>query len=626
MIPPEFIDELLSRTDIVEIVDARVKLKKTGQNYSGLCPFHNEKTPSFSVSSDKQFYYCFGCQASGSALKFVMEFDRLDFIPAVEYLAGRLGLEVPQTGRRESPERQLKRKSIYEVLEQAASFYALQLKQGETRDIAVNYLKARGLSGEIARDFGLGFAPSGWDNLQSALAKTNHERQLLIDSGMLIEKEDGENTYDRFRERIMFPIRDVRGRVIAFGGRILGDGKPKYLNSPETEVFHKGRELYGLYEARQRNKKLDHLLVVEGYMDVVALAQHGISNAVATLGTATTGEHLERIFRLVSKVVFCFDGDQAGKNAAWKALNVALPHMRDGRSARFLFVPDGEDPDSLVREEGADKLRERIDSAPHLSDFFFSKLSQDVDTDSLDGKAHLSQLAMPLINQIPVGVFRELMVGKLSEVTNLSSEKLYSLATIQQPKRVAPAPQSQITRGSETSVGPPVDEIPDYGPEDYSHDEYGDLIDDDYVEGAFSAPQVPASPLVNKAISILLSQPEVCTYLQEDVVKMVAEDPGSRLLHELVQFVLEENLMTPMLLLLKFQQRPEFAQLKTLAESEQLLPPEGLAEEFVGTVEKLAQSGELQNRQDQRRRLLAKPWSELTDEEKSLLKELSRRA
>ncbi|MEX1237813.1 MAG: DNA primase, partial [Pseudomonadales bacterium] len=301
VIPQDFIDELLARTDIVEIVQQRVTLKKTGQNYSGLCPFHNEKTASFSVSADKQFYYCFGCQASGNALKFVMELDGLDFISAVESLSARVGLEVPRTGEQASPEQTEHRKSIYDMLAQCSEFYKDQLRQHSGRERAITYLKERGLTGEIARDFGLGFAPPGWDNLYTALAKTNHERDLLIESGMVIDNPEEEKTYDRFRDRIMFPIRDVRGRTIAFGGRIIGEGKPKYLNSPETPVFHKGRELYGLFEARKRNRKLERLMIVEGYMDVVALAQHDINYCVATLGTATSDEHIERMFRMVSR-------------------------------------------------------------------------------------------------------------------------------------------------------------------------------------------------------------------------------------------------------------------------------------------------------------------------------------
>ncbi|HKI73485.1 MAG TPA: DNA primase, partial [Pseudomonadales bacterium] len=404
MIPPDFIDELLERTDIVEIVGQRVTLKKAGKDYTGLCPFHNEKSPSFSVSADKQFYYCFGCQASGTALKFIMEFDRLDFIAAVELLAGRVGMEVPRSDHVEAPERTEHRKSIYQILEQVATWYKEQLRHHASRERAVGYLKQRGLSGEVARDFGLGFAPPGWDNLYTALAKSNHERDLLIESGMVIVNDDGEKEHDRFRDRIMFPIRDIRGRVIAFGGRIIGDDKPKYLNSPETPVFHKGRELYGLYEARHHNRRLEQLMVVEGYMDVVALAQHEISYCVATLGTATSEAHVDRLFRLVPKLVFCFDGDDAGRNAAWKALTMTLPHMKDGRSARFLFLPDGEDPDSLVRKEGKAKFEARIAEAPRLEDVFYEKLGAEADTTSLEGKSAVAKLAMPLIAMIPEGV------------------------------------------------------------------------------------------------------------------------------------------------------------------------------------------------------------------------------
>ncbi|MBT3868308.1 MAG: DNA primase, partial [Gammaproteobacteria bacterium] len=366
MIPQEFIEEVLERTDIVEIIEPRVTLKKSGQNYTGLCPFHDEKSPSFSVSQDKQFYYCFGCQASGSALKFLMEFDRMDFVSSIEHLAQRVGLEVPRD-QKSDPGVSQKRKSIYEVLDQSTSFFREQLKSHESRARAVDYLKRRGLSGEIARDFGVGYAPPGWDNLMSKLAISNADRQLLIDSGMLTEQAEEGKTYDRFRDRIMFPIRDLRGRTIAFGGRVLDDdAKPKYLNSPETDVFHKGRELYGLFEARKRVKKLNKLIVVEGYMDVVALAQHGVGYSVATLGTATSTDHIERMFRIVPQIVFCFDGDNAGRNAAWKALLSTLPAMEDACSAKFLFVPDGDDPDSLIRREGQEKFEARVGKAQGL--------------------------------------------------------------------------------------------------------------------------------------------------------------------------------------------------------------------------------------------------------------------
>lgn len=337
LIPQSFIDDLLNRSDIVEVVGSRIQLKKAGKNYSALCPFHKEKTPSFSVSPDKQFYYCFGCGAGGNALGFVMDHDQLDFPQAVEELAKRAGMEVPHedSGRKHKP-RQPVDSPLYPLLAAAADYYRQALKSHPTRKSAVEYLKGRGLSGVIARDFGLGFAPPGWDNLMKHLGGDALQQKALIDAGLLIENAENGKRYDRFRDRVMFPIRDSRGRVIAFGGRVLGDDKPKYLNSPETPVFHKGQELYGLYEARQTNRDLDEIMVVEGYMDVIALAQQGLRNAVATLGTATSEEHLKRLFRIVPSVLFCFDGDAAGRKAAWRALEATLPNLQDGRRARFL--------------------------------------------------------------------------------------------------------------------------------------------------------------------------------------------------------------------------------------------------------------------------------------------------
>lgn len=630
MIPQDFIDDLLSRVDIVEIIDARVKLKKTGQNYSGLCPFHNEKTPSFSVNGDKQFYYCFGCQASGTALKFLMEYDRMDFVTAVETLAAKAGLEVPR--EEQSPqqaEAQKKRKSIYDVLTQVSDYYRLQLKNGEGREAAVNYLKARGVSGRIARDFALGYAPPGWDNLLKHLAKTNHERDLLIDGGMVIDRQEENKTYDRFRERIMFPIRDLRGRVIAFGGRILGDGKPKYLNSPETPVFHKSRELYGLYEARQGNKKLEQLLVVEGYMDVVALAEHGIQFAVATLGTATTTEHLERMFRMVSKVVFCFDGDEAGKRAAWKALQIALPHLKDGRSARFLFVPDGEDPDTLVRAEGQDKFLERVKNAQPLPEFFFAKLSTDIDVDSLDGKAHLSQLAMPLIHNIPRGVFRELMVDELSKITNLTSEKLLSLSVPEvtpdaiQPEGRGSDPRDGGSAGYESEPEPP--------PTDYSMDGYADIDTgehyDEYGESdAYPGPTGPApvSSMARKALELLLVQPELAAAVTTELFAAISDDPGSALLVEVMRFVLEEDERSPVMILSHFQNSVDFELLKGLAEKEHLLRPEDLQTEFLETLQVIADGRRKETASELQQRLLKKPISTWTQEEKDQMRTISR--
>lgn len=374
LIPQSFIDDLLNRTDIVEVVSSRIQLKKTGKNYSACCPFHKEKTPSFTVSPDKQFYYCFGCGAGGNALGFVMDHDQLEFPQAVEELAKRAGMDVPREergGRGHTP-RQPTDSPLYPLLSAAAEFYKQALKSHPARKAAVNYLKGRGLTGEIARDFGLGFAPPGWDNLLKHLGGDNLQLKAMLDAGLLVENSDTGKRYDRFRDRVMFPIRDSRGRIIAFGGRVLGDDKPKYLNSPETPVFHKGQELYGLYEARQKNRDLDEIMVVEGYMDVIALAQQGIRNAVATLGTATSEEHIKRLFRLVPSILFCFDGDQAGRKAAWRALESVLPNLQDGKRVRFLFLPEGEDPDSLVRAEGEDAFRARItQQAQPLAEYFF---------------------------------------------------------------------------------------------------------------------------------------------------------------------------------------------------------------------------------------------------------------
>ena len=429
LIPQSFIDDLLNRTDIVDVVSSRVQLKKTGKNFSACCPFHKEKTPSFSVSPDKQFYYCFGCGAGGNALGFVMDHDNLDFPQAVEELAKAAGMEVPreQNVKGQKP-RQPTDSPLYPLLAAAAEFYRQALKSHPMRKAAVDYLKGRGLSGEIARDFGMGFAPPGWDNLYKHLSSDTLQQKVMIDAGLLIENAETGKRYDRFRDRVMFPIRDSRGRVIAFGGRVLGDDKPKYLNSPETPVFHKGQELYGLFEARKHNRNLDEIIVVEGYMDVIALAQQGLRNAVATLGTATSEEHLKRLFRVVPNVLFCFDGDQAGRNAAWRALEATLSSLQDGRRARFLFLPEGEDPDTLVRSEGTDAFKARINQhAQPLADYFFEQLTKESDPRSLEGKAHMATLAAPLIDKVPGANLRTLMRQRLSEITGLNNEAVSQL-------------------------------------------------------------------------------------------------------------------------------------------------------------------------------------------------------
>ncbi|MDE2090553.1 MAG: DNA primase [Gammaproteobacteria bacterium] len=422
-IPQSFIDELVSRVDIVEVIDARVPLKKHGREFTACCPFHNEKTPSFTVSPSKQFFHCFGCGAHGTALGFLMDYEHLDFVEAVRQLASIAGLEIPQ----EAGEPRSDFAPLYAVLDQAARLYREALKASPE---AVTYLKARGLSGEIAAEFGIGFAPTGWDTVLKALGGEEPGRQNLSAAGLIIRRDDG-RYYDRFRERIMFPIRDSRGRIIAFGGRVLGKEEPKYLNSPETPLFHKGRELYGLYEVRQALRDIRRLLVVEGYMDVVALHQHAIRYAVATLGTATTSEHLQRLFRVTSEVVFCFDGDRAGRAAAWRALENALPEAGEGRQIKFLFLPEAEDPDSVVRKEGKDGFEARLKEAVPLSSFLLDSLTARTDLGSLEGRARLVELARPHLLRLPAGVYREMLITELARRAQVDSGKLTMLSQTQ---------------------------------------------------------------------------------------------------------------------------------------------------------------------------------------------------
>ncbi len=441
MIPQSFIDDLLDRIDIVDTVDGRVKLRKTGKNYSACCPFHDEKTPSFTVSPEKQFYYCFGCGASGNALGFVMDYERLSFPEAIESLARVAGLTVPREVQTEAQvKREQERKSIYSLLEKADEFYQQQLRHHPSKSMAVTYLKGRGLDGKTAKDYGVGFAAPGWDNLLKALASNDEDKHLLIEGGMLIHHEQDKKLYDRFRHRIMFPIRDTRGRVIGFGGRVLGDDKPKYLNSPETPVFHKGQELYGLYEARLAYRDLPRLLVVEGYMDVVSLAQFGIRYGVATLGTACGEDHLEKAFKHTNEVVFCFDGDKAGRAAASRALDASLTTMADGRTVKFLFLPEGEDPDTLVRKIGPDKFETMISMAVPLEDQLFDTAAEGLNIRTMEGRATFSKRAAPMLDKLPKSVFRELMFENLATRTGLSRTILQDLI-LEAVKNPEPRPE-----------------------------------------------------------------------------------------------------------------------------------------------------------------------------------------
>lgn len=428
LIPDSFIEELLARSDVVEVIERRVPLKRVGHEFQACCPFHDEKTPSFTVSPKKQFYHCFGCGAHGSVIGFLMQYEGLEFLDAVDELARAAGLEVPTTGQPQvRPDT-----GLYDILAACSRFYVQQLK---AHPEAIEYLKSRGLSGEVTRDFDIGYAPAGWDALTSHLGTDAKKLNQLKQAGMLSEGKNG--TYDKFRNRIMFPIHDRRGRVIAFGGRALSDDGPKYLNSPETTLYHKSKELYGLYLARQRAGRLADIIVVEGYMDVVALAQFGFRNVVATSGTATTPTQVEILYRAADSIIFCFDGDKAGRKAAWRALEATLPRLREGLQAKFLFLPEGEDPDSMVRKHGEVEFARQLQTATPLSEFFFNHFVEDLDTSTLDGRALLVQKAQPFIETMPEGVFRDMM-----------SERLETLAQHRlQQAPVAPARRPQQSEG-----------------------------------------------------------------------------------------------------------------------------------------------------------------------------------
>ena len=470
LIPQQFIDDLIARTDIVDLIDSRVKLKKAGKSHVACCPFHGEKSPSFHVSQDKQFYHCFGCGASGNVISFLMEYDRLDFVDTIEELASMYALEVPRENKGESnfnaavyKKKSQQQLDYFELMEQVSKFYFQQLKIDKDGPKAITYLKSRGLSGDIVKKFNIGFAPDGWEIVKDKFSKldnisdTKRENQLL-EVGVLIRNDSG-RVYDRFRNRIMFPIRDRRGRVIAFGGRVLDDSKPKYLNSPEIGLentnfndeevafFSKGQELYGFYEAKQANRDLKRLLVVEGYMDVVALAQHGVSWSVASLGTSTTSEQIQLMFRNTSEIICCYDGDRAGREAAWRTLQNSLPQLQDGRQIKFMFLPDGEDPDSMIRQLGEDKFVALVDKAIPLSQFLFDNLNSQVEMDSEDGRSKLANLALPMVNSISDGVFQTMMKEKLAKYLGMEVPSLDRFIK-QEAQTPAKTQRKKANRGS----------------------------------------------------------------------------------------------------------------------------------------------------------------------------------
>ena len=525
MIPQHFIDDLVARADIAEVVGRHVQLKKAGREFKANCPFHDEKTPSFTVSPAKGFYHCFGCGAHGTSIGFLMEYEHLTFVEAVETLAAMLSIPVP----RDDNERPAQRHDeFFELMQRAERHFRQALSK---HPLATDYLKNRGIDGATAKRFGIGYAPSGWSNLLEKLGGTDSAVERLLAVGLIIRKDNGQH-YDRFRERIMFPIRDGRGRTVGFGGRVIGDGEPKYLNSPETVLFHKGRELYGLYEARQALRQIDRLVVVEGYMDVVGLARSGLDFSVATLGTATTSDHLNQLFRLTENVYFAFDGDRAGRQAAWRALENALPMIREGRQIRFVFLPEKQDPDSFVQQSGANAFERLLDDGVPLSQFLIDQLADEIDLSSMDGRARLAERAGPLLRRIPKGVYRELLFAGLAERVGLSEQKLKTLLlTRREAKSNRPAgPATRLRRtGSGKGRGRP--------------------------------------SVVRRAITLLLHQPSAATSLDpEDIAEL--QRPGVELLAQLVETARSDPKITTAGLLERYRKHEEGRHLGRLASQE----------------------------------------------------------
>ncbi|MBU2068976.1 MAG: DNA primase [Gammaproteobacteria bacterium] len=563
-IPRQFIDELLARTDIVELIDQRVPLKKAGRNYAACCPFHNEKSPSFTVSQDKQFYHCFGCGAHGNAISFMMEFEQLEFVEAIEELAQLHHLEVPreQGAAKNRPAAQA---DDYNLMQQAAAYYQQQLQQHPDSQRVRDYISRRGLSAQTVTDFALGYAPESWDGLLKQLSPSNN-RQLRdqLTELRLINRNDNGREYDFFRDRLMFPIRDKRGRVIAFGGRVLGDGTPKYLNSPESRLFHKGRELYGLYEVRQQPGHVEQILVVEGYMDVVALAEHDIRFAVACLGTATTSDHMHTLFRYTPRVVCCYDGDRAGRDAAWRALQSALPQLKDGVELNFVFLPDGEDPDSLVQKEGKAAFLQRIANAMPLNQYFFEHLVQEFDPATDAGKSALSVKAAELIKQIPSEFYRDSLSDKLANLMGKPRERTKAAAS-RSANRVKPA-------------------------------------------------AMKITPM-RRAIGLLLQYPNLASVMPDAPELAEANIPGITLLLSLQQRLLQQADLTTAQLIEHWRGLPEHGILMTLAAWDHQIEPEQLSQEFVDTFHSiedqyLQQRLEALERKDKLQQLSKAEWHE----------------
>jgi DNA primase len=577
-IPQAFIDELIARADIVEVIGARVPLKKAGREYKACCPFHDEKSPSFWVSPHKQFYHCFGCGAHGTALGFLMEYEQLPFPEAVEELAGRLGLEVPHEGGA-APDRRAQ-EPLVELLGRVAGFYEETLA---TSDRARAYLRGRGLEAATIERFRIGYSPDAWNEVLKRFGQGEEGRRALLATGLIIERETprpgSEPWYDRFRDRIMFPIRDPRGRVLGFGGRVLEGGEPKYLNSPETELFHKGQELYGLHEMRLARTQSSRLLVVEGYMDVVRLHQAGITYAVATLGTATTPEHLKRAFRLVGEIVFCFDGDRAGRGAAWRALQNALPEAREGRELKFLFLPDGEDPDSLVGKEGRTAFEQRVAQAQPLSEYLVAHLATEADLSHADGRASFLALARPLLAKVPAGIYQELLLARVASEVGLPTERLRALLTTGDGG-IGPDPRT--TRGGAERAAS----------ERGAQERTGG--DGRFSRGTARTPTAPGRRgLLTQAIQVLLHFPAAAAALPPGACAAFDETaeeelPGVGTLRDLLADLRAHPARSTAQLLEGWRERPEARRLSALYAEPVLLDAVAARAELEGTLLRLA--------------------------------------
>jgi DNA primase len=565
-IPQAFLDEVVARADIVEVIGARVPLKKSGREFKANCPFHNEKSPSFWVSPDKQFYHCFGCGAHGTVIGFLMQYEKMDFVDAVADLAQRSGLELPReaTGPRETGN-----VDLHDVTSKVSRFFEQTLAD-TTRALA--YAQSREITAETCVTFGLGYAPDAWDAVLTRFGAHEDDRRRLFQVGLLIERDTkgGERAagfYDRFRDRLMFPIRDSRGRVIGFGGRVLDKGEPKYLNSPETPLFHKGRELYGLYEARRAHADFRRLMVVEGYMDVVRLHQAGITYAVATLGTATTQEHLNKIFRLTNELVFCFDGDNAGRKAAWRALENALPLARDGRELKFMFLPDGHDPDSLVALEGREGFEARLKSALPLSEYLIQQLTADLDLNHEEGRARLKALAAPLFGKMPDGVYRELLADRLAATIRMPAAKLKDYLFSADAKRPVSKPEPAMPQRSSV---------------------------------ASARLSTGRGNLLSQAITLVLHHPAAARAVSHIEALHEIDRPGVGVLRELLEQAADMTSPSTAMLLERWRERHEYTRLNELALSDPIVAePAAAAKELQMAVEKLIEESGPGRRMDE---------------------------